>query len=195
MKAELLFFYLFIFFHEKQKRRTQYVFCIKWKLGKNPGLISVAHNDSVVLMYWKQFLGNIQIGWRKNISDMWRSKLKVDFHCSVILTSVNRIETMYGRPRVNVKERTSLNLYVNAWPFIHWLSFIYARKFYVRTHVKKSDSGNQPLKSVSRCPRCTCTEVLSDTTFRPVQCNIQHFQNDKDCSFLLLLRSPSIISR
>ena len=104
VKAELLFFYLFIFFHEKQKRRTQYVFCIKWKLGKNPGLISVAHNDSVVLMYWKQFLGNIQIGWRKNISDMWRSKLKVDFHCSVILTSVNRIETMYGRPRVNVKE-------------------------------------------------------------------------------------------
>ena len=73
----------------------------------------------------------IQIGWHKNISDMWRSNWKVDFHCSVIFTRVNGIETMYGRSRVNVKQRTLLNLYVYAW------SFIQCRFIYARTRVKK----------------------------------------------------------
>ena len=128
----------------------------------------------------------IQIGWHKNISDMWRSNWKVDFHCSVIFTRVNRIETMYGRSRVN--------LYVYAWSFIH-CRFIYARKFYVRTHVKKERHWKSTFTViVDRYPRCMDTEALSDTTFRPVECTIQHFQTDQVCSFLLLLRSTSIIS-
>ena len=133
----------------------------------------------------------IQIGWHKNISDMWRSNWKVDFHCSVIFTRVNRIETMYGRSRVNVKQRTLLNLYVYAW------SFIQCRFIYTRTRVKKKKK--RQWKStftviVDRYPRCMRTEALSDTTFRPVECTIQHFQTDQVCSFLLLLRSTSIIS-
>ena len=71
--------------------------------------------------------------------------LKVDFHCPVILyvrthvnfTRVNTIETMYGRLRVNVKVEPVLNFHVCARPFIHGLFFIYARKFYVRSHGKK----------------------------------------------------------
>ena len=134
----------------------------------------------------------IQIGWHKNISDMWRSNWTVDFHCSVIFTRVNRIETMYGRSRVNVKERTLLNLYVYAWSFIH------CRFIYARTRVKKKKK--RQWKStftviVDRYPRCMCTEALSDTTSRPVECTIQHFQTDQICSVLLLLRSNSIISR
>ena len=101
----------------------------------------------------------IQIGWHKNISNMWRSNLNVDFHCRVIFTRVNRIETMYERSRVNVKEWTSLNLYVYAWSFIH-CRFIYARKFYVRTHVKKSDSGNQPLQSSLTVIPGVCVQKL-----------------------------------
>ena len=34
------------------------------------------------------------------------------------------------------KSRNSLNFYFNAWPFIHCHYFIYARKIYVRMHVK-----------------------------------------------------------
>ena len=96
----------------------------------------------------------------KTLSDMWRSNWKVDFHCSVIFTRVNRIETMYGRSRVNVKEWTSLNLYVYAWSFIH-CRFIYARTFYVRTHVKKKRQWKSTFTViVGRYPRCTCTEAL-----------------------------------
>ena len=72
--------------------------------------------------------------------------LKVDFHCPVILyvrthvnfTRVNTIETMYGRLRVNVKVEPVLNFHVCARPFIHGLFFIYARKFYVRSHGKNT---------------------------------------------------------
>ena len=134
----------------------------------------------------------IQIGWHKNISDMWRSNWKVDFHCSVIFTRVKRRETIYGRSRVHVNQRTLLNLYVYAWSFIH------CRFIYARTRVKKKKKRRQWKSTftviVDRYPRCMCTEALPDTTFRPVQYTIQHFQTDQVCSFLLLLRSTSIIS-
>ena len=42
---------------------------------------------------------------------------------------------------------TSLNFYVHARPFIHCLYFIYARKFYLRRHVKLRDSGNPLLET------------------------------------------------
>ena len=81
-------------------------------------------------------------------------------------------------------------LHVYAWSFIHCL-FIYAR-----THVRKKRQWKSTFTViVDRYPRCMCTDVLSDTTFRPVECTIQHFQTDQVCSFLLLLRSTSIISR
>ena len=56
---------------------------------------------------------------------------------------------MYGRSRTNV---TSLNFYVYARPFIHCLYFIYARKFYLRRHVKLRDSGNPPLGTSAMSP-------------------------------------------
>ena len=101
----------------------------------------------------------IQIGWHKNISDMWRSNWTVDFYCSVIFTRVNRIETMYGRSRVNVKERTLLNLYVYAWSFIH-CRFIYARTRVKKKKEKKSDSGNQPLQSSLTVIPGVCVQKL-----------------------------------
>ena len=125
----------------------------------------------------------------KTLSDMWRSHWKVDFHCSVIFTRVNRIETIVWKV-TRKRKRTSLNLYVYAWSFIH------CRFIYARTHVKKKRQWKSTFTViVGRYPRCTCTEALSDTTFRPVECTIQQFQTDQVCSFLLLVRSTSIISR
>ena len=40
---------------------------------------------------------------------------------------------------------TLLNFCVNAWPFLHYLYFIYPRKIYLRTTLKLRDSVNQPL--------------------------------------------------
>ena len=116
----------------------------------------------------------------KTLSDMWRSNWKVDFHCSVIFTRVNRIETMYGRSRVNVKEWTSLNLYVYAWSFIH-CRFIYARTFYVRTHVKKKATVEINLYS-HRWPLSQVyvyRSSISDTTFRPVECIFSIFKTTR----------------
>ena len=51
-------------------------------------------------------------------------------------TRVNKIETMYERSRVNVKVEPRSTFTIYAWPFIHYLYVIYARKFYVRLHGK-----------------------------------------------------------
>ena len=52
---------------------------------------------------------------------------------------------------------TSLNFYVYARPFIHCLYFIYARKFYLRRHVKLCDSGNPPLETSAMSPPLNMT--------------------------------------
>ena len=51
-------------------------------------------------------------------------------------TRVNNIETMYERSRENVKVEPRSTFTFYAWPFIHYLYVIYARKFYVRSHGK-----------------------------------------------------------
>ena len=61
----------------------------------------------------------------------------MDFHLRthVNFTGVNEIEAMNERSRVN-KNRTTLNFYVYARPFLHYRYFNDARKSYVLTQVK-----------------------------------------------------------
>ena len=47
---------------------------------------------------------------------------------------------------------TSLNFHVYAWPFIHCLYFIYARKFYVRTDGKITRQWKSTLRQLSFDP-------------------------------------------
>ena len=51
---------------------------------------------------------------------------------------------MYERSRVNVKVEPRSTFTFYAWPFIHYLYVIYARKFYVRSHGKITRQS-QPL--------------------------------------------------
>ena len=94
------------------------------------------------LMNVKPFMSKrINSGKRLSRGHLWRSSiavnatLRVDFHCCVKLTRVNKIEAMHERPRVHVRiER--FNFYVYVRPSIYCLYFVYARKIYVRTQVK-----------------------------------------------------------
>ena len=72
-------------------------------------------------------------------------------------TRVNELEAMNERSRVN-KNRTSLNFYVYARPFLHNLYFNDARKIYVLTQVKTTRgkiyldfelSNNPPLQAAN----------------------------------------------
>ena len=51
---------------------------------------------------------------------------------------------MYERSRENVKVEPRSTFTFYAWPFIHYLYVIYARKFYVRSHGKITRQS-QPL--------------------------------------------------
>ena len=51
-------------------------------------------------------------------------------------TLVNKIETNVWKAARKRKSWTPLNFYAYAWPFKHCLHFIYACKFYVRSHGK-----------------------------------------------------------
>ena len=57
---------------------------------------------------------------------------------------------------------TLLNCYVYAWPFIHYLYFIYARKFYVRSHGKITRQRKSTLKDTFYAPQgCLLTRASS----------------------------------
>ena len=45
----------------------------------------------------------------------------------------------------------TLNFYVYAWPFIHCLYFIYARKFYLRSHGKITRQWKSTPSQVFTC--------------------------------------------
>ena len=82
----------------------------------------------------------INSGKRLSRGHLWRlstavnATLRVDFHCCVKLTRVNKIETMHERPRVNVRiER--LNFYVYVRHSIYCLYFVYARKNYATVEI------------------------------------------------------------
>ena len=69
----------------------------------------------------------------------------VDFHCCVILTSVNTLGAMYGRSRVTVKvEPRSTFTFTRGFHTLP-VYLIYARKFYPRLHAhgKIRNTGNQ----------------------------------------------------
>ena len=70
-------------------------------------------------------------------------------------TRVNEIEARYEKPPVNVKvERGSTFTFTPDLPYIFSILF-YARKIYVRTHVKIRDGGNPPYKIESLYERPT----------------------------------------
>ena len=75
-------------------------------------------------------------------------RLRVDFHCSmrthVKFTCVNKVETMYGRPRGNVKvELRSIFTLTRGLSYIVSILFTRVNFTCVRTE-KLRDSGNQP---------------------------------------------------
>ena len=61
--------------------------------------------------------------------------IRVDFHCRVIFTSVNKMEAMYRKPHADVKVAPGSTVTFTR-PSIHYLCFIYASKVYVRTRVQ-----------------------------------------------------------
>ena len=76
----------------------------------------------------------INSGKRLSRGHLWRlsialnATLRVDFHCFVKLTRVNKIEAMHERPRVNVR--------VQRFNFYILPLFCLRAKIYVRTQVK-----------------------------------------------------------
>ena len=70
--------------------------------------------------------------------------MKVDFHCRVIFTCVNKIEAMYGRSCVNVKvgPRSTFTC-THGLSYNASISFTHVNFTPVRTE-KVRDSGNQP---------------------------------------------------
>lgn len=75
-------------------------------------------------------------------------------HTHVNFMHMNKIETMYGRSRINVKvEPHSIFMFMCGHTYIHCLYFIHVRKFYK----KLCDSGSKPFKSGWPCelpPKC-----------------------------------------
>ena len=69
----------------------------------------------------------------------------------VNFTRVNKIEVMYGRSHVNVKVSY-------AWPLKRCLCFIYASKFYVRSHWKIARQWKSTLG------KSTCTRAHAKAT-------------------------------
>ena len=59
---------------------------------------------------------------------------KVDFHCGVVFTCVNRLGAMYLNVARKIK-KNSLDFYFFARPFIQRISFIYARKNYATVEI------------------------------------------------------------
>ena len=66
------------------------------------------------------------------------------------------------------KSWTSLNFRVYAWPFIHCLYFIYARKFYTSTACKNYATVDIHLKTANA--NHACDSYFSCSLFRPTFC-------------------------
>ena len=88
------------------------------------------------------YLKEVQLGTSNNV--------KVDFHCGVKFTRVNQIEAMYSLPKSSRKcmkgrawtkkgNRGQLfRLHLRRTLHNNLLYFIYARKIYMHSHVKKN---------------------------------------------------------
>lgn len=63
---------------------------------------------------------------------LWGKGLRVDIHCHINFTCVNKKEAMYNGIASKRKSRARFNFYAHARPFIHCLYYIYTGKFHAR---------------------------------------------------------------
>ena len=81
---------------------------------------------------------------------------------------------MYERSRVNVKVEPRSTFTFYAWPFIHYLYVIYARKFYVRSHGKITRQSQPLTKYNIQKQRINWIET-EDIEFNNYMCIPYHF--------------------